>query len=241
MSTPLTPVDPKATEAKPHPAENFAEELQLFWLKNRNAILLGCGIVLAGIIARGGWAFYQENKEARIAKAYAAAGSSDSLRKFAQDNDGHRLSGVAYLRLADEAYAAGRFADAQTAYAKAAEGMKDSALGARANLGAAMSLLGAGKTAEAKTALSLIANSATDFKSVRAEAAYHLANIAVEAGATEEAIRYMDQIMQVEPGSLWAQRAMLLRAGLPLSAPSSQNAESSAPEASGVKLTVPGK
>ena len=220
MITPASPNDPKATVAKPHPAENFAEDLQLFWLKNRNAILFGCALVLLGILAKGGYSFYAEQREASIAKEYAAAGSvTAKLKDFAVSHEGHALAGVAYLRIGDESYNDAKYADAQAAYEKAIPSFKGTAFAARATLGIAMSQLMIGKKAEAQIALKRLSDDAGQFKGLRAEACYHLISLAMEDGKTEDARKLIDQLLQVDRTGVWAQRALLIRAALPASAP----------------------
>lgn len=232
-----TPVPPSDTQGTPHPVDNFAETLQLFWLKNRNVILTCTAVILLGILARGGWAYYAEMHEKSIAADFtAAAVSSEKLKAFAAANEGHSLSGVAYLQLADEAFASSKFADAIAFYTKAGAALKGSILVGRAELGLAMSQLHSGKAVEAQAALRLIANDANQFKGYRAEACYHLLTLVSEAGKTEDAAKLCDQVMQIDATGLWAQRAMMIRATLPVSNEPAVKAEIAAP-----KLNVPGK
>jgi tetratricopeptide (TPR) repeat protein len=243
MSMPVPPNDPQATEAKPHPVDTFAEELQLFWLKNRNLITGCCIVVLLIVVGKGAYSVYVEQREKHIASEYASAGSvSEKLKQFAVNNEGHSLAGIAYLRLADEAFAAGKYAEAADFYAKAVPAVKGTAFASRAALGAAISQVFLGKSAEGKAALAVLANNPAEFKGIRAEAGYHLANLAVEAGKPEDAAKFIDQVIQVDSTGMWAQRALLLRASLPISASApSALAQPSTGASSEVKLSVPGK
>jgi len=156
------------------------------------------------------------------------------------------LAGIARLRLADEAYAAGKGAEAVTAYEAAVPAPQDSALAARARLGVAMARIQAGRTADGETALRELVGQADLAKATRAEAGYHLATLAYAGGRTDEVLKYCDQIMEIDAGSAWAQRAQMLRLqatvastqGRPLPAPSPVPA---APADAGpeIKLNLP--
>lgn len=225
MSTPATPSNPNpagpagddrnlvAVDATT--ALSFEEKLQVFWQKYRGAVVALCVVVLIGILAKGGWDYLQRQKEAEVRKAYAAATNTDQLKAFSAANAEHPLAGVAQVRLADEAYGAGKSADAIAAYEKAISILKDGPLAARAKLGRALAKVQAGKAAEATTELKQLADDANQFKAIRTEAAYHLTSLAVEAGNAADAQKYSDQLMQIDPTSPWTQRGLSLRASLP--------------------------
>ena len=69
----------------------------------------------------------------------------------------------------------------------------------------------------------------------RAEAAFHLASLAVEAKDANEAQRLVDQLMQIDVSSPWTQQAMMLRASLPATP-----APAAAPAAA-AEVKLPGK
>ncbi len=198
-----------------HPAEDFGIRLQLFWAKNHTAILFGCGLILAAILGRGGYEWYVEQREAGIVQDYAQAGTPEKLKAFASAHPTHALAGVAWLRVADEAYTAGSYAEAQASYAKALPALTELPLVGRAQLGAALSKIMAGNTAEGTTALQQIVAAPAQLKAIRAEAAYLLASQAAAAGNATDVEKYSNQLMQIDGASPWAQRAMMLRASLP--------------------------
>jgi hypothetical protein len=146
--------------------------------------------------------------------------------------------------MADEAYKAGKSADALAGYDQAIAALKQGPLAARAQLGRAMAKVQAGKTAEAITDLKQLADDKNQLKAIRSEAAYDLTSLAVEAGNATDAQKYVDQLMQIEPMSPWTQRGMGIRATLPAT---EKPAETATPEAKkdgaepAVKLTIPGK
>lgn len=237
---PATAADATKTPVAPPPDE----QLRQFWAKNGKTVITGCVVVLLVILGKGGWEYMSAQREADYTKEYAAATTSEKLKTFAAAHPGHVLAGVAYLRLADEAYAAGKGADAVSNYDAAVKNLAGSPFLSRAELGRAMAKLQAGQTAEGEAALKQIADRATEAKGVRLEAAYHLASFAQAAGRGEDVKKFTDQIIQIDPASSWAQRAMMLQAALP--APAAAVAPASAAPAPAattaepaIKLNVP--
>src|SRR5262249_17747408 len=141
-------------------ATTFEEKVQVFWKNNGTAVLTLCGLVIAGLIAKGGWDYMAREKEAGIGRDYAAATTPDQLKAFAASHAGHSLAGIALLRVADEAYGASKFADAVAAYDKALGELKDGPLAARAKLGRAVAKIGAGKSAEGTAELKQLSGDA---------------------------------------------------------------------------------
>lgn len=228
----LVPVD--ATTAV-----TFEDKLHLFWKNNRNAVIVLCAVVLLAIVAKGGWDYLARQKEADIERSYAAATTSDQLKAFSAAHGNHTLGGIAQLRVADEAYAAGKSADALAAYEKALSILKTGPLATRARLGRALAKAQAGKTAEATTELKQLADDTTQFKAVRAEATYHLTSLAVDAGNAADAQKFVDQLNQIDPMGTWSQRAATLRATLPAT-PASAPATATTPETATEKKSEPG-
>lgn len=232
----LVPVD--ATTAV-----TFEDKAQLFWKRNRSLVLGVCVVVLLLILGKGGWDYLARQKELDVEKAYAAATTPEQLKAFGAAHADHSLGGIAQLRIADEAYEAGKSADAVAAYDKAIAALKTGPLAARAKLGRALAKASAGKAAEATTELKQIADDASQFKALRAEAAYHLTSLAVEAGNATEAQKLVDQLNQIEPMGTWAQRAIMLRSTLPATpapaVPAAPAADAKKDES--VKVKLPGK
>ena len=231
-------------------AVTFEDKLQLFWKRNRTVVLGFCIAVLLAILAKGAWDYFARQKELEIESAYAAATTPEQLKAFSAAHARHALGGVAQLRVADQAYAAGKSADAIAGYEKATEILKSGPLASRARLGRALAKAQAGKTSEASAELKQIAEDANQFKALRAEATYHLTSLAVDAGNATDAQKFVDQLNQIDPMGAWAQRAVMLRATLPAtpapaaaaSAPASGEppSESKKDEPS-VKLNLPKK
>lgn len=201
------PTEPAAAPAQP----GFEETAQAFWEKNRQLILIACAAALLVVIGREGWHFYAAQREQAVQAEYARAGDRpEQLAAFARAHDGHTLAAVATLRIADQRYVAGDHRQAQENYTKAAAGLKDPALLGRARLGGAISQLIAGDKAGAEATLKAVSTDATLALGIRAEATYHLASLALEAGNAAEVSRLVGEISKIDPTGIWAQRATAL-------------------------------
>lgn len=196
-------------------APSLADRLALFWAKHSKTVIAAFIVVVLAILAKGGYDIFAEQRENGIAADYAAATTDAQLKTFIAAHPDHALAGIAALSLADKAYTAGNFADAQSGYVKAAAILGGTTLGQRARLGAATSLVQAGKTSEGESALKQLVADLSVSKSIRAEAAYQLASLAADAGQADEAAKLITQITAIDPAGQWAQRAAMLRARLP--------------------------
>ncbi len=215
MSSPLDPSKSAAVAAEPIAAPNFEEQFHVFWQKNGTRVYAFCAAVAVGIVAVYGYRAYQAGVDEGIGEKYAASETTAQLQSFISANPGHQLAGLAQLRIADEAYAGGKYADASAAYDKAITMLPAGPFGARAKLGAAMGRIAAGRAAEGEDALKKLAADSAQAAPVRAEATYQLFTLAQGAGKNDEAIKYADQLFQLAPTSPWAQRALAMRAMTP--------------------------
>lgn len=189
----------------------FEDTAHAFWQKNRGLILLACIAALLVIIGREGWQYYSAQQELRIQSDYArTADRPEQLNTFASANSSHPLAGVAYLRMADISYLAADYTQAAINYNKALIGLKNSALRSRARLGAAMSLINTGDKSAGEAALKSISADLALLTSTRAEAGYHLATLAFEAGNATEVNRLVAEIGKLDPTGQWSQRATAL-------------------------------
>jgi hypothetical protein len=206
------PAGHQSPEQAPVPVQpGFEEAAQAFWEKNRQLVLIACAAALLIVVGREGWHYYNAQRQLSIRADFAKAGDRvEQLTAFAKANEGHTLAGLAYLRIADQRYTAGDHRQAQENYTKATAVITDPALRGRARIGAALSLLSAGDKAGAETALKAISADAALLKVVRAEATYHLASLALEAGNFAEVDRLVAEIGKIDPAGMWSQRATAL-------------------------------
>lgn len=224
-----TPPHDPANPPPPAGADAFAADVHSFWEKNRSFIFILVAAILIGLIAREGWQWVQSSRERGVQEEYAKAGDNVALlAKFAAANDGHALAGAALLRVADDQYSKGDYKSAAASYTKAAEELDNEALKSRAKLGSAMSQLAAGDKAAGEAGLKAIGADTKAVAAIRAEALYHQAVLAKDAGRAEEARKIVEEIGKIESAGLWAQRAFTLAAQLP-PAPAAAPAAGSTP------------
>ena len=215
-----TPPHDPANPPPPAGADAFAADVHSFWEKNRSFILVLVAAVLLGLIGREGWQWFQSSHEQGVQEEYAKAGVRvDQLAKFAEANKGHALAGVALLRVADDAYGKNDYKSAAATYAKAGDTLENDTLKSRAKLGAAMSQLAAGDQAAGEAALKALSADTKAMPAARAEATYHLAVLAKEAGRVDDAKKLIDEINKIEAAGLWAQRAAALSVQLAAGTP----------------------
>jgi hypothetical protein len=198
-------------------APDFATEVHKFWEKNRTLVLALCAAILLGIMAYEGLRYFNAMRDLNAQEDFAkTAGAPDRLAGFAAEHSGHVLASVALLQLADAKYAAGDYSAALTGYQQAVSVLTNPTLKARARLGAAVSKLGAGDQTTAGTELKVLSGDVAVDKTIRAEAGYHLATLASEAGRTDEVRQLLDEVTKLDGFGIWGQRALQLRASLML-------------------------
>jgi len=194
----------------------FEVALHQFWEKNRNLILGAIVVALLAIVAREGFQYFAAQREKGVQAEYARISDQPAkLAAFAEAHSSHALAGVAWLQLADTKFSANDFTAAAANYQKAAGSLKNEALLGRAKLGAAISQISGGNRAAGETALKALSADATLRKAVRAEATYHLAALAAEAGNADEVKKLVEQVGRIDMTSPWSQRATMLLASLP--------------------------
>lgn len=223
MTTPATPSNPRPTgddrnlvAVEATPGASFEDKLHLFWGENRGVVLGICLVAILAVIGKAAWDYMARQREVSLETSYATATTPEKLKTFAAAHSGHPLAGIAQLRMADDAYAAGKASEALAGYEKAVAALKEGPLAARAQLGRTLAKLQIGKNAEATAELQQIANDTKQLKGLRAQAAYHLASLAADAGNGADVQKYSDQLMQIDPQSPWTSRAMSLRASMPV-------------------------
>ncbi|HKB58294.1 MAG TPA: tetratricopeptide repeat protein [Lacunisphaera sp.] len=212
----LPPADQSPQSAAPVYEPGFEAAIHDFWMKNRNLVLMLCGVALLAIMAREGWEYYAAGHERDVQAEYAKlTGRTDQLAAFAAANPGHALAGVAYLQVADEKFSNADYKAAAASYQQAAGNLKNEALLGRAKLGLAMSQLNGGDRTAGEAALKALGTDQSLPKNVRAEATYHLASLAAEAGKTAEVKKLVDDVSKIDATGSWSRRATMLLASQP--------------------------
>ena len=211
MSTPNQPESSPAAYGEINVTPGIEEKLQHFWLRNQRGLLALGVIVLLAIVGKGAWEYMGAQKEKEIGRAYALAKTPEQLQAFAKAESGHELAGVAWVQVADAAYAEGKYADAVSAYEEVHKVLTDGPITDRASLGLAMAQIQSGQVSAGQSGLKQLVDATAVSKAVQVEAAYQLASLAHASGNAEGVKQYADRIMQIDPASPWAQRVMTLR------------------------------
>ncbi|MDX2185877.1 MAG: tetratricopeptide repeat protein [Opitutaceae bacterium] len=209
QNEPEIPASSPSFAPNPPLAPSLEDQMREFWYRNKTTIFAVLAVVLLAILGKGGYDAWQDYQEREVGKAYNAAATNDQLKAFINANPGHVLAGVAALRLGDEAYSNSKYAEAAAQYDRAADIIADGPFGGRARIGAALSRVLSGQASDGEARLKALAGDTAQLKAIRAEAAYHLGSLAKDAGRTEEANAFLDQAAAIDPGSAWAQRAVM--------------------------------
>lgn len=189
----------------------FEDRLKLAWSKYGTAIYVLCGLVAAGIAAKGGINYLAAQKELETQKEFSACTTDDAFKAFAEQHRGHPLGALVEMKIADEDYLTGKYPEAVTNYDKAVSDLPDGPFRSRAKLGFALSQARVGKTADAQANLKKILSDDSEYKSVRCEAGYNLAQMALAEGRKADVQALTEQLLQVDPTSPFAERAFALR------------------------------
>jgi len=204
--------------------ESMEEQLISFWEKNRMFITVIVAIALLAILGYYGWGEIQSRKDAELGRQFSAATTPEALRAFVAANPDHPLAALAQLKLADELYTSGSAGEAIDAYEKAASMLEAGPFRIRANMGRAIAQADAGQAAAAESGLKQIADDTSVPLTLRTEAMYHLVNMDAQAGRSDEVERLSDQLIQLDPGGAWAQRALIIRAEMAAAQPAPSGA-----------------
>lgn len=187
-----------------------------FWQKNRKTILTAIMVGLIIVVGLQLSRIVSVRRQAAISEDYAAAETDEARLEFAESHRGHPLAGAAFLTLADGAYAQGDYNEAAELYESAAGSLDIPALAFRAQLGQAVSLIQSGLNSKGEPLLEALAADEGATETIRAEALYHLASLALGAGDPEVAVGFLDQIEELAPVGVWANRASSLRNTIPV-------------------------
>jgi len=246
QSSPLPGDDRNVVAAgSPGTEVSFEESLYALWTKNGRFILIVIALGFVAIVGREVVTYMWKERERGISEAYGAADSTAKLKSFAAEHASHKLAGLAWMRIADEAYTARNFTEAIDAYGKAGPLLKDTPMADRAKIGAALSQCLGGDRPKGEAALKALADDITLMAPLRSEVRYHLATLAIGDGRIDDARKQLDDLAQTDLTGMWAQRAFVLRATLPAAgavAAAPTNAPPPAPSSDipELKLNLPG-
>lgn len=182
------------------------EKIKLWWERNRAA--LGLGVVIALLVVVGFQAvrLYRESYDAKVQEAWLSIDSEDTRLAFAESHGTHPLGILAYLQLADSAYAEKDYSAARTYYETAQAGAVEPLFQGRARLGFAVTSIHTGEADTGKALLETIARDPNALQSVRSEAAYHRAILAVEENQPEVFNTYYQLLFTLGHSQGWITR-----------------------------------
>lgn len=162
------------------------DRVWLYWKRNRNFIVFTITAAFVIVIGVQAWKMYRSGVSESLAAAYSAASMPEELAKFAADNAGTTLAGVALLQNADAAYRDGKYAEAEKLYSQSAAELKGSVLAQRAGIGAAVSAISAGSAESGMAGLEKIFKGGSN-PAYSAQAGYLLGLAKAQSGKAEEA------------------------------------------------------
>ena len=207
MPTPAAPSNPSDAEIVLTPEERMKQS----WERYGGQVYFIFGVLALAVLAKGGWQYLNTQKELGIQKEYSECTTPDSYLSFAARHPGHPLAGVAEEGVADGDFAAAKYADALKAYSSAVTDLPEGPIRARAKLGVAMSLNLSGKPGDAEANFRQIMDDSTQMKTIRCEAGYQLAGIAVASGRGSEVQKIAEQLMKIDSSSPFSERTFMLR------------------------------
>jgi len=185
MPDPNEPTDPRNAPKAPivrskdmdselPPDADAEERFNEYWKKNGSSVFAAIAVGAVIVIGTQTWRHLQAKAELETRQEFGQAQSTEVLETFAQEHDDHSLAGLAYLKLANEAFERGEFQAAADDYRLAISHLGGTPLLGRATLGAAVSTLRAGDAAAGATALREILNNESFQPATRTEAGYLL-------------------------------------------------------------------
>ena len=206
----VVPIDPSM------PDLGLNDQLYLFFQKNWKWLILGVIFTIVSILAYYGLDAYQRSQVVILQDSYQSTRQDpSSLLDFAEKNQGNSLSGLAFLTLADQAYSDGDYNLAINHYLYAVKNLLVPIFRNRAQLGLAMSQIGADKIVEGKEALQILLRDLDAASNFRAKAGYNLIILLMSEGNKEQASLIFNE-MKVYAGkssldqTLWFNRAKSL-------------------------------
>ena len=210
------PEDVKVAESDERKTVILDEELDnieledrvwLYWKRNKSFIVTTVVAAFAIVIGVQSWKMYNAAEKARLSDAYVAASTPEELAKFAADNSGTKLAGLAVLQNADSAFVAGKYSDAQKLYSDAAADLKGTVLAYRANIGAAMSLALGSDATKGADELENIFNAASTPQAYKAQAGFLLGILKLQAGKKDEAKKILTAVADNSQNGVFANLA----------------------------------
>lgn len=207
------PVD-HAPQSDLPPDADIEDRFNDFWKKNGPAIFGVIALIAVVVVGYQVYDYLQDRKADRLSSEFNTLETPEEKLNFAERNAGGHLASLAFIEIADYAYAAENFTDAVERYEAALPGLEGNPISGRARLGAAMARLRLGD-ANAAVLLDQLARDPGVLDPIRGEAAYLLAATQLAEGQTAEARRALDLLGTLDNAPQWQQRGLQLESQLP--------------------------
>lgn len=184
-----------------------ALEAHVFWVNHQREILIVLGLIVAGLLAYGGYWVYSDRRDASAATLLAKSRDATAYQQVISRYENTNAGATAYLLLADAQRKEGKYAEANTTLQKFLDKQGKHELAASARLAMAANLQSLGKSDEA---LAQYHRVVADYPKTYAAplALISQVNILKVKGQTEAARRACEAIMSQYRDSIWANEAM---------------------------------
>jgi hypothetical protein len=198
------------------PDADAEERFNDFWKRNGGIVFGLIALVAVVITAHQGYGLWTKTSEARLEGAFAGLGTTEAKLSFADEHRSHPLAGLAFLEVADAAYARGEFLQAGNHYDAAIAPLTKagSPLSSRARLGAALARLRQGE-ANGLFLLEEIARDPEAIEVIRAQAAYHHAVASWERSDFDAVRRSLDLLDTFAGAPNWRREGSRLAGQIP--------------------------
>lgn len=198
---------------------DFEDKVWLFWRRHGKKTVIAAALVFFAALAV---IIYTQGKKIHVQSLqndYAELKTDDERRAFARENISDPMAGTVFYMLGNKLYGEGKFAEAAADYNASAtvfaalSGAEYVMPRDRARLAEAASLQKAGKQKDAVECLTVLAGTLETDETIRGQAMYNLAVIALAEDNLEAARGWLDEMDRVlSSRNMWhAQKQNLLR------------------------------
>ncbi len=190
------------------PEADIEDKFYMFLQKYRNAIIFVIAVLAISTVGYQTVLYIIAQRDIKRQEEFQESVENNDLSAFIENHSGSKLSGAAYLILANKYYAEKKYSEAAENYKLASETIKESAGFSRARLGYAISIYQQNSVSDPIEAL---VNDPGILESSRAEAAYTLAVIYLGKGDLVSAEKEVQRIKTFENAGVWEKQAEKLK------------------------------